>query len=289
MSPSKRAIALYLHPGKPDVHRVLPALQRFLKERGVNAFGFREQSLDLPPTLPTLPLAELARRTRFALVLGGDGTFLRAARALRSHNLPILGIRLGRTGFLTALEVGNFRRPLTKILAGEFSLDRRSMVEARVLDRRGRLRARGVALNDIVLKQLDYLKVVRLRLALDDAALGEFTADGLVVATPTGATAYSLSAGGPVVEPSTRVLVATLLCPHTISSRPLVFEPSRRLAVQVERGDGGVRVILDGQEILPLEPGQTLVVTGARQVVRVVRPPGYSYPELLQSRLGWKS
>ena len=290
MSRSKRAVALYPNPHKPAAARLLPALVHYLHRQGWEALGFLEHREVLPPGVPGVSVPELARRAAFVLVLGGDGTFLSAARKVCRYRLPMLGMRLGHIGFLTTLETADFRRPLGQVLKGRYELDSRSMVEARVLGAGGRVVARGLALNDITVRQVDYVKVVRLRLALDRERLGDFTSDGVVVCTPTGATAYSLSAGGPVVMPGARVLVATLICPHTLSSRPVAFSPDRTLFIDVEGDRDGLHVVLDGQESLPVEPGrQRLAITGSRHVTRVLRPPGFSYPELLRSKLGWKS
>lgn len=268
---------------------MLPAVVRFLKAQGWEALGFPEHAGILPPSVRPAAMPEMARRARFVLVLGGDGTFLSAARKVCRHRIPLVGMRVGHIGFLTTLEPGDFRRSLGQVLAGRYELDSRTMVEARVISGGGRVVARGVALNDVTVRQVDTVKVIRLGLTLDRQRLGDFSSDGVVVCTPTGATAYSLSAGGPVVMPGTRVLVATLICPHTLSSRPVAFSPEQVLTVTVEAGEPGLQVVLDGQESLPLAPGQKLAITGSRHTTRVLRPPGFSYPELLRAKLGWKA
>jgi len=162
------------------------------------------------------------------------------------------------------------------------------MVEARVLDENGRVVKRGVGLNDVTVKQADMVRLVRLHVVLDGAPLGDFSADGLVVSTATGSTAYSLSAGGPVVLPEARILLATLLCPHTLSSRPIAFPLDSTLVVRLRDGSEGTRVFLDGQEELRVLPSQRLSISGSRHVTLVVRPPGFSFPGLLRSKLDWK-
>jgi NAD+ kinase len=289
MSPARRAVALYPNPHKPAARKLLPALVRYLEAQGWDALGFPGHERILPRGVETCSVPQLARRATFVLVLGGDGTFLSAARAMCRHRLPLLGMRVGHIGFLTTLEPTDFRRSLGDVLKGRYHLDSRTMVEARVLARNGRVVAQGVALNDITVRQVDYVKVVKLRLALDKERLGDFRSDGVVVCTPTGATAYSLSAGGPVVMPGARVLVATLICPHTLSSRPVAFSPQQTLFIDIDSEESGLHLVLDGQESLPLVKGQRLAVTGSRHVTRVLRPPGFSYPELLRAKLGWKS
>ncbi len=289
MPRAKRAVALYLNPLKPSVRAILPKVLRFLRDSGVEPLGLDTQVADFPSEVRCLPAAQLARRALFALVMGGDGTFLSAARAFCRTGLPLAGMRLGHTGFLTLIESHGFQGPLREALAGKCIIESRSMVEARVVGAGGRIVARGTALNDITLKQADMVKVVRLKLALDGERLGDFTADGLVVATPTGATAYSLSAGGPVVIPGASILLATLLCPHTLSSRPIAFSPRQTLEIRVAQGARGLRVSLDGQQTLPMSGTDRIAVTGSRLATRVLRPPGFSYPELLRTKLGWKS
>ncbi|HVP37744.1 MAG TPA: NAD(+)/NADH kinase, partial [Candidatus Saccharimonadales bacterium] len=220
MSRSRKAVALFPNPRKPAARRILPRLVRYLRSQGWQALGFPEHAAALPPGVRISAVPELARAARFVLVLGGDGTFLAAARRVCRYRLPLLGMRLGHIGFLTIMETKDFPHSLGQVLKGQYELDSRAMLEARVLARNGRTLHRGVALNDVTVRQADHVKVVQLRLTLDRERLGDFTSDGVVVCTPTGATAYSLSAGGPVVMPGARVLVATLICPHTLSSRP---------------------------------------------------------------------
>jgi NAD+ kinase len=289
MPRSSNAVGLYFNRDKSSVRKFLPELVRFLRSRGATPLGLEDQAADLPAGIASLSMKSLARRARFLLVLGGDGTFLSAARRASRQKLPLLGLRLGRTGFLTPIEARDFRKPLGQVLKGRFLLEQHAMVGVKVLGQGGRVVARGIGLNDVTVRQLDSLKVVRLSLVLDRERLGEFTADGLVVATPTGATGYSLSAGGPVVVPGARVLLATLLCPHTISSRPVVFSPDQTLEVRVEGGESGLRVLVDGQEELPLGPRQYLSISTSPYFTRVIRPPGFSYPELLRNKLGWKA
>lgn len=289
MPRGKRAVALYLNRHKPSVRAILPKVLRFLRDSGAEPLGLDSQAADFPSEVRCLSASQLARRAQFALVMGGDGTFLSAARAFCRFKLPLAGMRLGHTGFLTLIESRGFQGALRDALDGKCIVESRSMVEARVVGAGGRIVSRGTALNDITLKQADMVKVVRLKLSLDGERLGDFTADGLVVATPTGATAYSLSAGGPVVIPGASILLATLLCPHTLSSRPIAFSPRQILEIHVAEGARGLRVSLDGQEALPMSGSQWIAVTGSRLVTRVLRPPGFSYPELLRTKLGWKS
>ena len=289
MPRGKTAVGLYFNRDKSSVRKFLPTLIAYLRRRGVTPLGLDDQGADLPAGVPGLTIERLARRARFLLVLGGDGTFLSAARKACRHRLPLLGLRLGRTGFLTPIETRDFSRPLGQVLKGNYSLVEHSMVDVKVVGRGGRVTAHRVGLNDVTVRRLDSLRVVRLSLKLDRDRLGEFTADGLVVATPTGATGYSLSAGGPVVVPGARVLLATLLCPHTISSRPIVFSPELTLRVRVDSVEAGLRVLVDGQEELPFASGQHLSITASRHLTRVIRPPGFSYPELLRNKLGWKA
>lgn len=235
--------------------------------------------------VPTAPRATLARSVDLLVVLGGDGTLLSVARHAPSR-VPILGINMGELGFLTEVAGAEALPMLRRVLAGEGQLDRRITVTAR-LERAGRVIRRFRALNDVVVSNGALARLVRLEVEVNGQPMAPYRADGLIVATPTGSTAYSLSAGGPIIEPSVRALLVSPISPHTLSQRPVVLPPQAAIRIVVPGGQHDVVFTADGQEGAPLAAGDAVVVQVGRAVVSLVRSPERTYYDVLRSKLGW--
>ena len=221
------------------------------------------------------------------ITFGGDGTLLRGARLVAPHHTPVLGVNLGRLGFLTSIQPGELTASVERILRGEYWLDRRMTLEAQV-------QGRGtpyVALNDAVLHKGGLARVLRLAVFVgsgdDEEEVGAYSADGIIIATPTGSTAYSLSASGPIVVPSVESILATPICPHTLAVRPLVVPANTRIVVELRSSGGNVMLTVDGQEGEPLAPGDRLVVRRGAAVVPLVRFAGQSFFSTLRRKLHW--
>lgn len=221
------------------------------------------------------------------VTLGGDGTLLRGARFLEGRDVPILGINLGRLGFLTTCRPAEAEEGLRRLAAGDYEAERRMALAATTHDRTGRETSRHLALNDVVLHKGGFARVLRLSVSVGDELIGTYSADGVVVSTPTGSTAYSLSAGGPVVVPTVESIVVTPVSPHTLALRPLVLDPGCRVTLQPDAGPDELLVTVDGQVGTTLDRGHTLVVRKAATPVRIVRLPGTSFFERLRRKLGW--
>ena len=221
------------------------------------------------------------------LSLGGDGTLLRAARYLDGRSVPILGVNLGKLGFLTSCSAGEMEHGLRMFANGTYRAEARMGLEATALDRDGTERERLIALNDVVLHKGGFARVLRLRVWIDGESIGAYSADGVVVSTPTGSTAYSLSAGGPVVVPTLESILVTPVSPHTLAIRPLILPPSAEVRLQTEDGPEELLVTVDGQVGTTFSSGQTLVVKRAPTAVRIVRFHGGSFFEVLRRKLGW--
>lgn len=221
------------------------------------------------------------------LSLGGDGTFLRGARLLAGHPAPILGVNLGRLGFLTTCQASDLEAALASLATGDYEAEPRMALRACVVDAAGLERGAWTALNDVVLHKGGFARMLRIAVDADDEAVATYAADGIVVSTPTGSTAYSLSAGGPIVVPTVESILLTAISAHTLAIRPLVLPPTARLTVRADDAEHEVLVTIDGQDGTTFAPGESLVVTRAPYPVLVVRLRGATFFARLRHKLGW--
>lgn len=218
-----------------------------------------------------------------AIILGGDGTLLRAARGLCKLGVPILGVNLGHLGFLTEIELPDLYPSLAKLLAGDYFLEERMMLLGSVL--RGETTiSEGLALNDVVVSRGDISRIITLDISLAGEPLFTYPADGIIVATPTGSTAYSLSAGGPIVSPLVKSMTITPICPHTLSARTMVVDPSQLLQIRFLRGIDCV-VTFDGQQTVELQPGDVVEIKRATVSTNLIKLSGRSFSEVLRAKL----
>jgi NAD+ kinase len=221
------------------------------------------------------------------ITLGGDGTLLRGARFLDGHAVPILGINLGRLGFLTSCSGPEFEEGVRRFAQGDFESEPRMALESCALNRDGVERCNWRSLNDVVLHKGGFARVVRFSVFVDDEPIGSYSADGLVISTPTGSTGYSLSAGGPIVVPNMDSIVLTPVSPHTLAMRPLVLPPQVEVKVRADDGPEELLVTIDGQVGTTFTGGETLVVRRAANPVQIVRFPGTTFFTRLRRKLGW--
>lgn len=221
------------------------------------------------------------------VTLGGDGTLLRGARLLGGRSVPILGVNLGRLGFLTSCRRDETEMALRRLAKGDYVAEKRMQLEARALDSAGAQRKRWFALNDVVLHKGGFARVVRLTISANDDQIGTYAADGIVCSTPTGSTAYSLSAGGPVVEPTVESIILTPISPHTLAIRPLVLAAETEIRVHTDDGPEELLVTVDGQVGTTFSSGDTLLVRRAERHALIVRFPGSSFFSVLTRKMGW--
>ena len=218
------------------------------------------------------------------VVLGGDGTLLRAAKQLAALESPILGVNLGHLGFLTEVEVPELYAALTAVLSGEYAFDRRHLLSARVM-RDGQQLAAFDAMNDVVVAKGPFARLINLETFVDSAYVATYPADGMIIATPTGSTAYSLSAGGPILTPDLDVMVMTPICPHSFFDRSIVLARQQEVRIRIRSVHRDTLVTIDGQEVHPLEDGDEVVVTASPISIRLIRRPGWSFFHVLR---GWR-
>ena len=221
------------------------------------------------------------------LTLGGDGTLLRGARIISPHAVPILGVNLGRLGFLTCCNADQLSNALMRFARRDYLAESRMALKARVLDARGVERHQWIALNDVVLHKGGFARVVRLHVSANGEPIAAYAADGVVLSTPTGSTAYSLSAGGPVVYPTLETIVVTPVSPHTLAIRPVILPSSVEVTLQAEDGPEELLVTVDGQVGTTFAAGETLSVRRAEGGVLIIRFPGTNFFTTLRQKLGW--
>jgi NAD+ kinase len=221
------------------------------------------------------------------LTLGGDGTLLRGSRVISPHPVPILGVNLGHLGFLTCCNVDQLPNALMRFARGDYTAESRMALEARVLDTHGVERMQWIALNDVVLHKGGFARVVGLRVAANGEAIATYAADGVVLSTPTGSTAYSLSAGGPVVFPTLETIVVTPVSAHTLAIRAVILPSTAEVTLRAEDAPEELLVTVDGQVGTSFFPGETLSVRRAKNDVLIIRFPGMSFFTTLRQKLGW--
>ena len=232
---------------------------------------------------------ELMARADLVVVLGGDGTLLSVARYTNSRRVPVVGINLGGLGFLTSFRPEEAFEALEQALAGRYEVERRTLLSVTIV-RGGRKVQRLQALNDVVINKGALSRVIHLETSVDGRPLTTFVADGLILSTPTGSTGYSLSAGGPVVDPSLAVLLLSPICAHTLTNRPIVLPDRAGVEVVIRpssRDDQEIVLTIDGQEGMTLERDDVVRVTRLRERATLVRSPSHSWFELLRSKLRW--
>jgi NAD+ kinase len=284
-----RRIGLVGKVGQPGVNSALERLERVFAKHGAELV-FQEM---LVPGKP--PDREEERRLNdgvdLLITLGGDGTLLWGARLVAEQDVPVLGINLGHMGFLTSISQGGIEEALERLLKGDYAIDTRSTLDARLVGERGSVHARYLALNDFVIHKRGMARVTRLELLVGEGEareeIGGFSGDGVVISTPTGSTAYSLSAGGPIVAPGMGCMIVTPICPHTLSVRPMVISAEETLTVLPLDRAGKLVLTVDGQEKAELSTGESVVVRKAGARVKLVRVPGQTFFSTLRQKLNW--
>ncbi len=283
-----QTIGIMANAGKPAALQVARVAARHLEERGAAvrlqvwaADALGEPSRGLPD--------EAVTEADAVLVLGGDGTILATSRLCAPKGTPMLPVHLGRFGFLTEVAPEQIAPALDALLAGNYATEERMMLRGEaVQEDDGADQASFLALNDVVVANGPLSRVLHLRLLVDGQYVNTYAADGIIIATPTGSTAYSLSAGGPLVHPSLQTLLVTPICPHTLTSRALLLPPSSQVTMIVERDPQDiVRVTVDGQLGFPLKPGDEIHVARAPHPAKLLTVGGAGFYDKLQSKLHW--
>ena len=231
-------------------------------------------------------LEDLASKVDLIAVLGGDGTMLRTARYVAQHPVPIVGINMGTFGYLTEVNLNETYAALELILKGDFLTEKRMMLDVKI--RRGnKTIGSGIVLNDVVINRGNLSRIVELETAINNQYLTTYKSDGLIISTPTGSTAYSLSAGGPIVFPSVGCLCLTPICPHTLTNRPVIVPDSMVIRICVRGGDAETYLTVDGQVGEPLRRDDVVVCRSSSHFIRLIRPPKLKFFDVLRDKLRW--
>jgi len=281
----KRTVAIICKPGKPELHRISAELLQWFHKRNYNVIIDHESAAYIHDheVVPRERMGE--RHPDFAVVLGGDGTLLSAARAVAHAGVPILGVNLGSLGFLTEVPLDEVYATLESIDRNECGVELRSMVHCELM-RDDEKVASYDALNDAVINKSAIARLVSFDLYVNEAFVSNYKADGVIIATPTGSTAYSLAAGGPIIMPSADVMVITPVCVHSLTGRPLVVRDSATIEIFVQNVDGDAFLTIDGQLGVPVTDNDRILCRRAEHKVKLMRMRK-SFFEVLRTKLKW--
>ena len=260
-----RKVRIFSKPRQPDVARVAAEIQSWLQKKGVAVSG---------------------NDAELAVVLGGDGTLLAAARDLDNRQIPILAINHGGLGFLTEVTLDEMYAALERVLEGEFVTDRRMMMDVKV-DHDGKVIGSYRALNDAVINKGILARIIELEARVNGDYFSSFRSDGLIISTPTGSTAYNLSAGGPIIYPSMSAMVVTPICSHTLTNRPIALPGEVRIGITLKSIQDEVHLTVDGQVGMPLNPGDRVMIEKSPVEVHLIAPSGKNYFDVLRGKLKW--
>jgi NAD+ kinase len=250
-------------------------LDFFICEELVSLVGHKEKSMSR---------AELGKASGVLISLGGDGTMLASARAVGKHQTPILGINLGGVGFLTEINSNDLQNTLNKLKKGDYFIEKRMVLETEV---EGVKKLDQFALNDVVIDKGEVARLFLLHLYLQDEFVCSYSADGLIISTPTGSTAYNLAAGGPIINPRMNAIIVSPICPHTLASRPILFSENETLKAIVEISHREAVLTIDGQVAFGLKSGSTVLVRKAKHPVNLIKFRDRSFYEILRGKLHW--
>ena len=286
--PAFRRIAV-IGKHTPEIARSLRALRDFLLKRGCEVMIESETAAGVGRSgakgCATVSYAEIGRRADLALVVGGDGTMLAAARNLARHKVPLAGVNLGRLGFMTDIALSDMGRSLGAILAGRHAIEERALLDARI--QRGRRTVlRTLALNEAVVTKGSQARLIEFKLSIDGEYVYRLRADGVIVSTPTGSTAYALSAQGPILQPTVRAFALVPLNPHVLSARPVSVSDASAIEIELLRALDA-RAHFDGFALADMHEGDRLLMKRSADAIRFVHPPGYSYFTMLREKLRW--
>lgn len=273
----------------PNVTAAMDAVLSVLKSHSIDVYLSDQCAHITSEPLETISNDEVGTRCDLVIVIGGDGTFLHAARVMAPFGIPILGVNMGRLGFLVDVSPTEIHPRLEEYLMGESITEQRFLLETQ-LDGHSEFTEPMLAFNDVVLHKWELARMIEFEASINGRPVNSYRADGLVVATPTGSTAYSLSAGGPIVHPSMHAITLVPICPHTLNNRPLVVGADSQITLSVDAKDAASSMItLDGQIRIRLEEATTVNVHCYPKPITIVHPKNYDYFHILRAKLRWGS
>ena len=280
-----KKIGIVSKPRKEDAGHILSELVKWLRDKGTEPLMDQETASLIEITSP-YSRQDIAALSEFVIVLGGDGTLLSVARLIGARGTPILGVNLGSLGFLTEVTLDEMYPLLEDILSGKMIIDERGMLEA-AIRREGQEIARYTVLNDVVINKGALARMILMETRVDGWLLNTYRADGLIISTPTGSTAYSLSAGGPIVYPTVGAIIISPICPHTLTNRPIVLPEDVSIEVTLRTEDEDVLVTLDGQEGHQIMFMDTVAIKKIKGTTKLILSPKKDYYQILRQKLRW--
>jgi len=285
-TPAFKTIGIISRPRRSNLAEVVPDLLQWLQKRGVRTVYDSETATCLKQGGLGATRHQIGEQADLFLVLGGDGTLLAASREAAVRGIPILPVNMGSLGFLTNFTVEELYPALEAALFGDFAIEERVLLLVERINH-GQVLTQQRVLNDAVVHKGTLARMIELELHIDGGFVCRYRADGLIVATPTGSTAYSMSAGGPIVHPAVPSILITPICPHTLSDRPVVVADTAQIELRLSENSESVFLTLDGQTGTPTQIGDRVRITRADERLKLVHPPHKTYFEILRSKLKW--
>ncbi|MDK2754023.1 MAG: NAD(+)/NADH kinase [Gammaproteobacteria bacterium] len=281
------SVGLFGRYKDPDVGTTLDALRKHLENRDISVYIGDTTADNISGTRIEDSGLSVAETIDLAVVVGGDGTMLHVARSLASYALPMIGINLGRLGFLTDLSADRMYEGLDELLRGEFTVDERIMLQVQISNGRDNLNE-SIALNDVTLSKGNTGRMIEFETHVNSEPVGRTRGDGVIISTPTGSTAYALSAGGPILHPLLPAIVFAPICPHTLGHRPMVLDDSSIIELEIlDLAGADGNVFIDGLKQLAVSGNEIIRISRAETVTRMVRINSHNYFTALRSKLGW--
>jgi NAD+ kinase len=283
--PPVRRIGLVVKPGEPRARAVVAQLLEWAAARDLEVIGNADQPGDDLPVV-AVPASQFGSRSDIIVALGGDGTMLGVARLVGDRGTPVLGVKFGTLGFLTEYTDADLFPSLEEVVTGSFSVDPRVTVGF-LVERDGEIIANAVALNDVVVNKSALARMIEIDCWIDGLYVTNYRADGLIVSTPTGSTAYNLAAGGPILVPSMGAFVLNPICPHTLSNRPLVVPDTVNIDLSLRTRGESVMATIDGQLGFDIQSGDRILLRKSSTTFNVITPRNRNYFQVLRDKLRW--
>lgn len=280
-----KTVGIVANTQKENTGEYAMRLKEWLEDRGIEVFIEAEiaAKIGVPGGLSW---DDLAGKSELIAVLGGDGTMLRTARNMARYDVAIVGINMGTFGYLTEINLSEMNSALELILAGKYITEKRMMLDV-AISRGKKVIATGTVLNDVVVNRGNLSRIGELEIKINDMYLTTYKADGLIISTPTGSTAYSLSAAGPIVYPRKNLIIINPICPHTLTNRPIIVPENSRLQTILWSKERGATLTLDGQESYRIKSGDVIDVKKSDYATKLVLSPHRNYWDILRTKLGW--
>ena len=279
-----RTVGIVSKPKIQQAQKIVSDLIAWLEERGINC-RVDEQTAAYAGRDEFYSREELPEGTQLVIVLGGDGTLLSAARAIGGRDIPLFAVNLGALGFLTAIPIEELYPELERALKGEHRIGRRRMLDCELV-RGERVIGSYSALNDVVITKSQIARMIDLETHVDNHFVAAYKADGLIIATPTGSTAYSLSAGGPIIFPSVAAICLTPICPHMLTNRPVIVSDTSIIQI-FSKSEDGTYLTIDGQVGEPISKGDRIICRSSSKTISLIRPPRLLFFDVLREKLKW--